>query len=121
MFPLTRTCGISEILSKSMPPMKLIHSHAGMIRFGGKGWILPVYFTRLTTHAMVCRTSRQSPGRSLRCQPLGLRLQAEGGCGSDPRSCMAHTIEEPSQRAGFAKQNFDKSRAFLIYRDSGFA
>ena len=26
------------------------HAHAGIIRFGGLGWIRPVYFTLLTTH-----------------------------------------------------------------------
>jgi putative membrane protein len=26
------------------------HFHAGIIRFGGQGWIRPVYFTLLTTH-----------------------------------------------------------------------
>ena len=29
------------------------HLHAGIIRFGGQGWIRPVYFTLLTTHTIL--------------------------------------------------------------------
>jgi putative membrane protein len=29
------------------------HFHAGIIRFGGQGWIRPVYFTLLTTHTIL--------------------------------------------------------------------
>jgi putative membrane protein len=29
------------------------HLHAGLIRFGGQGWIRPVYFTLLTTHTIL--------------------------------------------------------------------
>ena len=29
------------------------HFHAGLIRFGGQGWIRPVYFTLLTSHTML--------------------------------------------------------------------
>jgi len=29
------------------------HFHAGLIRFGGQGWIRPVYFTLLTTHTIL--------------------------------------------------------------------
>ena len=29
------------------------HFHAGIIRFGGLGWIRPVYFTLLTTHTVL--------------------------------------------------------------------
>jgi pimeloyl-ACP methyl ester carboxylesterase len=42
--------------------------------------------------ALVCHASQQPQGRSARCQPLGLRLQAEGGCRSDRRSCIARSV-----------------------------
>ena len=29
------------------------HLHAGIIRFGGQGWIRPVYFTLLTSHTIL--------------------------------------------------------------------
>ena len=29
------------------------HFHAGLIRFGGQGWIRPVYFTLLTSHSIL--------------------------------------------------------------------
>src|SRR6202020_427332 len=29
------------------------HFHAGLIRFGGQGWIRPVYFTLLTSHTIL--------------------------------------------------------------------
>ncbi len=29
------------------------HAHAGLIRFGGRGWIRPVYFTLLGTHTVL--------------------------------------------------------------------
>jgi uncharacterized membrane protein YozB (DUF420 family) len=29
------------------------HLHAGIIRFGGQGWIRPFYFTLLTTHTIL--------------------------------------------------------------------
>ena len=29
------------------------HFHAGVIRFGGQGWIRPVYFTLLTSHTVL--------------------------------------------------------------------
>jgi putative membrane protein len=29
------------------------HAHAGIIRFGGQGWIRPVYFTILITHTFL--------------------------------------------------------------------
>jgi uncharacterized membrane protein YozB (DUF420 family) len=29
------------------------HAHAGMIRFGGRGWIRPVYFTLLISHTIL--------------------------------------------------------------------
>lgn len=29
------------------------HTHAGIIRFGGSGWIRPVYFTLLTSHTIL--------------------------------------------------------------------
>jgi len=29
------------------------HLHAGIIRFGGQGWIRPVYFTLLTSHTVL--------------------------------------------------------------------
>jgi uncharacterized membrane protein YozB (DUF420 family) len=29
------------------------HAHAGIIRFGGQGWIRPFYFTLLTTHTIL--------------------------------------------------------------------
>ena len=29
------------------------HFHAGIIRFGGQGWIRPVYFTTLVTHTIL--------------------------------------------------------------------
>jgi hypothetical protein len=44
---------------------------------------------------LVCHTTSQQPqGRSPRRQPLGLRLQAEGGCSSDRRSRSARSVEE---------------------------
>jgi len=33
------------------------HFHAGIIRFGGTGWIRPVYFTLLTTHTILAVAS----------------------------------------------------------------
>jgi putative membrane protein len=33
------------------------HFHAGIIRFGGTGWIRPVYFTLLTTHTILAVVS----------------------------------------------------------------
>jgi uncharacterized membrane protein YozB (DUF420 family) len=33
------------------------HFHAGLIRFGGQGWIRPVYFTLLTTHTILAITT----------------------------------------------------------------
>ncbi len=33
------------------------HFHAGIIRFGGQGWIRPVYFTLLTTHTILAVTT----------------------------------------------------------------
>lgn len=41
------------------------------------------------SRTVVCHTSQQPQGRSLRHQPLGLRFQAEGGCSCDRRSCVA--------------------------------
>jgi uncharacterized membrane protein YozB (DUF420 family) len=32
------------------------HFHAGLIRFGGKGWIRPVYFTLLISHTVLAVT-----------------------------------------------------------------
>ncbi len=32
------------------------HLHAGIIRFGGQGWIRPVYFTLLTSHTILAIT-----------------------------------------------------------------
>jgi putative membrane protein len=32
------------------------HFHAGLIRFGGQGWIRPVYFTLLTSHTILAAT-----------------------------------------------------------------
>jgi uncharacterized membrane protein YozB (DUF420 family) len=29
------------------------HFHAGLVRFGGQGWIRPVYFTLLTSHTIL--------------------------------------------------------------------
>jgi putative membrane protein len=29
------------------------HLHAGIVRFGGEGWIRPVYFTLLTSHTIL--------------------------------------------------------------------
>ena len=29
------------------------HLHAGLVRFGGRGWIRPVYFTLLTSHTIL--------------------------------------------------------------------
>lgn len=29
------------------------HFHAGLVRFGGHGWIRPVYFTLLTSHSIL--------------------------------------------------------------------
>lgn len=29
------------------------HFHAGLVRFGGQGWIRPVYFTLLTSHSIL--------------------------------------------------------------------
>jgi putative membrane protein len=29
------------------------HAHAGVVRFGGHGWIRPVYFTLLTSHTIL--------------------------------------------------------------------
>lgn len=29
------------------------HFHAGLVRFGGKGWIRPVYLTLLTSHTIL--------------------------------------------------------------------
>jgi pimeloyl-ACP methyl ester carboxylesterase len=43
---------------------------------------------------VVCHTSQQPQSGSLRRQPLGLRLQAEGGCSCDRRSFFAHSVEE---------------------------
>jgi len=29
------------------------HTHAGIVRFGGQGWIRPVYFTLLVSHTVL--------------------------------------------------------------------
>jgi uncharacterized membrane protein YozB (DUF420 family) len=33
------------------------HVHAGLIRFGGQGWIRPVYFTLLVSHTILAITT----------------------------------------------------------------
>src|SRR6266404_4247731 len=43
---------------------------------------------------LVCHTSQQPQGRSLRRQPRSLLLQAEGGCSFDRRGCIARLVEE---------------------------
>src|SRR6266498_5426113 len=42
---------------------------------------------------VVCSTSQEPQGGSFRCQPRGLRLKAEGGCGYYRRSRDARAIE----------------------------
>jgi uncharacterized membrane protein YozB (DUF420 family) len=49
---LHRICMIAAFLCSSLflGFYLYFHFHAGVIRFGGQGWIRPVYFTLLVTH-----------------------------------------------------------------------
>ena len=46
------------------------------------------------SRTVVCHTSQQPQGRSLRRQSRGLRIQAKGGCSSDRRGRIARSVEE---------------------------
>src|SRR5437763_15677710 len=49
------------------------------------------------SRTVVCRTSQQPDGRSLRRQSRGLCFQAEGSRSSYRRSCIARPVEELSR------------------------
>src|SRR6202790_721046 len=46
------------------------------------------------SRTVVCHTSQQPQGRSLRRQSCGLRIQAKRGCSSDRRGRIARSVEE---------------------------
>jgi uncharacterized membrane protein YozB (DUF420 family) len=50
-----RVCMITAFLSSTAFLIFYLyfHLHAGIIRFGGQGWIRPVYFTLLTSHTIL--------------------------------------------------------------------
>jgi putative membrane protein len=50
-----RVCMLSAFASSTVFLFLYLyfHFHAGIIRFGGQGWIRPVYFTLLTTHTIL--------------------------------------------------------------------
>lgn len=50
-----RVCMITAFLSSTAFLIFYVyfHLHAGIIRFGGQGWIRPVYFTLLTSHTIL--------------------------------------------------------------------
>jgi uncharacterized membrane protein YozB (DUF420 family) len=50
-----RICMITAFISSSVFLVCYVyfHLHAGIIRFGGQGWIRPVYFTLLTSHTIL--------------------------------------------------------------------
>ncbi len=53
-----KTCMICAFLCSSvfLGFYLYFHFHAGIIRFGGTGWIRPIYFTLLTTHTILAIT-----------------------------------------------------------------
>jgi uncharacterized membrane protein YozB (DUF420 family) len=53
-----RVCMITAFLSSTAFLIFYVyfHLHAGIIRFGGQGWIRPVYFTLLTSHTILAVT-----------------------------------------------------------------
>jgi putative membrane protein len=56
---LHRLCMVSAFLCSTvfLGFYLFFHFHAGIIRFGGQGWIRPVYFTLLTTHTILAIVS----------------------------------------------------------------
>jgi hypothetical protein len=48
---------------------------------------------QLRPRTRLCHTSQQPHDRTRGRQPLGLRLQSEGGCSSDRRSCIARSVQ----------------------------
>jgi putative membrane protein len=50
-----RTCMITAFVCSAafLVFYLYFHLHAGIIRFGGQGWIRPVYFTLLTSHTIL--------------------------------------------------------------------
>ncbi len=56
---LHRLCMVSAFLCSSvfLGFYLFFHFHAGIIRFGGTGWIRPMYFTLLTTHTILAVVS----------------------------------------------------------------
>jgi putative membrane protein len=53
--PRHRACMIAAFVSSSAFLVCYIyyHSHVGVVRFTGQGWIRPVYFTLLTSHTIL--------------------------------------------------------------------
>ena len=54
---------------------------------------------------LVCQAGQEPHGRSRRRQPLGLRLQAQGGCSTDRRSCNPRSVEELAMSSSAPKSN----------------
>ena len=54
MFP-HKVCMIIAVLCSAvfLACYVYFHAHAGIIRFGGQGWIRPVYFTLLISHTIL--------------------------------------------------------------------
>ena len=50
-----KTCMVSAFLCSTAFLASYIyyHAHVGVVRFGGQGWVRPVYFTILTTHTIL--------------------------------------------------------------------
>src|ERR1700675_4754533 len=66
---------------------------------------------------LVCHTSQQSQGRSLRRQPLGLRLQAERGRGCDRRSRIARPVEKLAMAGISRRFTLPPTAAIYMHRN----
>src|SRR6267378_1318671 len=65
---------------------------------------------------LVCNTSQEPQDRSRWRQPFGLRLQAQGGCSSDRRSCDARSVRELAM-AGITSLNTPPTAAIYLHRN----